>query len=117
MNCLTRTVLICSVFALVAVSLFAQAAATLRGQVLDPSGAAVPGATVTLTGPNNVVKVAQSDNNGAYSVVGLPPGKYIIRVIAAGFDLFEGAIADLPGGRASTFDAKMMVASEKQEVT
>ncbi len=50
-------------------------------------------------------------------MVGLPPGKYTIRVIAAGFDLFEGSIADLPGGRASTFDAKMSVASEKQEVT
>jgi hypothetical protein len=47
----------------------------------------------------------------------LPPGKYTIRVIAAGFDLFEGTINDLPGGRASTFDAKMTVASEKQEVT
>lgn len=98
-------------------ALMAQAPGSLKGTVLDPSGAAVPGATVTLTGPNNVVKVAQSDNNGAYSVVGLPPGKYTIRVIAAGFDLFEGTIADLPGGRASTFDAKMKVASEKQEVT
>jgi hypothetical protein len=98
-------------------ALMAQAPGSLKGSVLDPSGAAVPGATVTLSGPNNVVKVAQSDNNGAYSVVGLPPGKYTIRVIAAGFDLFEGAIADLPGGRVSTFDAKMSVASEKQEVT
>jgi len=53
----------------------------------------------------------------AYSIVGLPPGKYIIRVIAPGFDLFEGNIASLPGGRASTFDAKVSVASEKQEVT
>jgi len=95
----------------------AQAPGSLKGSVLDPSGAAVPGATVTLTGPNGVVKVAQSDNNGAYSVVGLPPGKWTIRVIAAGFDLFEGVINDLPGGRASSFDAKMTVASEKQEVT
>lgn len=107
------------VFLVLALSaaLMAQAPGSLKGSVLDPSGAAVPGATVTLSGPNNVVKVAQSDNNGAYSVVGLPPGKYTIRVIAAGFDLFEGAIADLPGGRVSTFDAKMSVASEKQEVT
>lgn len=107
------------VFLVLAMSaaLMAQAPGSLRGSVLDPSGAAVPGATVTLSGPNNVVKVAQSDNNGVYSVVGLPPGQYTIRVIAAGFDLFEGTIASLPGGRASTFDAKMSVASEKQEVT
>jgi hypothetical protein len=107
------------VFLVLALSaaLMAQAPGSLKGSVLDPSGAAVPGATITLTGPNNVVKVAQSDNNGAYSVVGLPPGQYTIRVIAAGFDLFEGSIASLPGGRVSTFDAKMSVASEKQEVT
>src|ERR1035437_1390448 len=98
-------------------ALMAQVPGSLKGSVLDPSGAAVPGATGTLTGPNNLVKVATSDNNGVYSVVGLPPGQYTIRVIAAGFDLFEGTIASLPGGRASTFDAKMAVASEKQEVT
>lgn len=114
---LKRAVL--GVFLVLAISaaLMAQAPGSLKGNVLDPSGAAVPGATITLTGPNGVVKVAQSDNNGAYSVVGLPPGKWTIRVIAAGFDLFEGTIADLPGGRASNFDAKMTVASEKQEVT
>src|SRR5580700_7577931 len=112
-----RVVLLVLLVLAVSAALMAQTPGSLKGQVLDPSGAAVPGATVTLSGPNGVVKVAQSDNNGAYSVVGLPPGKYTIRVIAAGFDLFEGSIADLPGGRASTFDAKMAVASEKQEVT
>jgi len=112
-----RAVLLVVLVLALSAALMAQTPGSLKGQVLDPSGAAVPGATVTLTGPNGVVKVAQSDNNGLYSVVGLPPGKYTVRVIAAGFDLFEGSIADLPGGRASTFDAKMSVASEKQEVT
>jgi hypothetical protein len=112
-----RVVLLVTLLLLAVSAALAQTPGSLKGQVLDPSGAAVPGATVTLTGPNGVVKVAQSDNNGNYSVVGLPPGKYTVRVIAAGFDLFEGSIADLPGGRASTFDAKMSVASEKQEVT
>src|ERR1700735_1626275 len=112
-----RVVLLVFIMLLAVSAALAQTPGSLKGQVLDPSGAAGPGATVTLTGPNGVVKVAQSDNNGAYSVVGLPPGKYTIRVIAAGFDLFEGSIADLPGGRASTFDTKMSVASEKQEVT
>ncbi len=112
-----RAVLLGFLVLAISAALMAQTPGSLKGNVLDPSGAAVPGATVTLTGPNGVVKVAQTDNNGAYSVVGLPPGKYVVRVIAAGFDLFEGSIADLPGGRVSTFDAKMSVASEKQEVT
>src|SRR5258706_12042648 len=108
-----RAVLFAIFVLAISAALMAQAPGSLKGSVLDPSGAAVPGATVTLSGPNGVVKVATSDNNGAYSVVGLPPGKWTIRVISAGFDLFEGTIADLPGGRASTFDAKMTVASEK----
>lgn len=112
-----RAVLVVFLLLAMSAALMAQVPGSLKGSVLDPSGAAVPGATVTLSGPNNVVKVAQSDNNGLYSVVGLPPGKYTIRVIAAGFDLFEGTIENLPGGRVSTFDAKMAVASEKQEVT
>jgi hypothetical protein len=112
-----RAVLLLFLVLAMSAALMAQVPGSLKGSVLDPSGAAVPGATVTVTGPNNVVKVAQTDKDGAYSIVGLPPGKYIIRVIAPGFDLFEGNIASLPGGRASTFDAKVSVASEKQEVT
>src|SRR5580692_9513174 len=93
-----RAVLLVVLVLALSAALMAQTPGSLKGQVLDPSGAAVPGATVTLTGPNGVVKVAQSDNNGNYSVVGLPPGKYTIRVMVTGFDLFEGAIPDLPGG-------------------
>ena len=50
-------------------SLFAQTA-TLRGQVADDSGALVPGAKVTLTGPNALVKTATSDDKGAYVFAG-----------------------------------------------
>ena len=35
-----------------AMTAFAQAPANLRGQVKDPSGAAIPNASVTVTGPN-----------------------------------------------------------------
>src|SRR5256885_2279140 len=39
---------------------FAQTTGVLRGQVLDPSGASVPKAAITVTGANNVVKAALS---------------------------------------------------------
>ena len=54
-------------------TMFAQNTGTLRGRVLDPSGAGVPGASVTLSGPNNVVQVAQSDATGAFASNPLPP--------------------------------------------
>lgn len=96
--------------------LWAQNTGSLTGQVVDPSGAAVPAVSVTVSGPNNTVKVATSGPDGSYSVIGLPPGQYTIRAGAPGFTLFE-AMADLPAGRASTLNIKLTVAEEKQEVT
>jgi len=46
----------------------AQFNASLRGTVSDPSGAVIPGATVTLTEKNTGQnKVAQSDGSGIYT--------------------------------------------------
>jgi hypothetical protein len=59
--------------------------AALRGQVADDSGALVPGAKITLTGPNGFVKIVTSDNNGAYAVAGLATGEY--HVVASAPDL------------------------------
>jgi hypothetical protein len=98
-------------------ALMAQGPGSIRGQVLDPSGAAVPKATVTVTGPNNVVKVATTDNDGNYAIAGLPAGKYLIRIIAAGFTMLEKPGVDVPAGRPLQFDAKLTVEASKQEVT
>ena len=98
-------------------SLLGQAPASLRGVVTDPSGALVPGATVTLTGPNSFVKAAQSDPAGAYSMAGLPPGSYTVRIGATGFSLFEKTDLDLAAARSATLDIKLSLATEKQEVT
>src|SRR5262245_10178860 len=89
---------------LICAALFAQATAGLRGQVADPSGAAIPNATVTVSGPANTVKVATTDNSGNYSIAGLPPGQYSIRAFATGFTLFEKSGVDLAAGRASALD-------------
>ncbi|MBV8842567.1 MAG: carboxypeptidase regulatory-like domain-containing protein, partial [Bryobacterales bacterium] len=102
---------------LAAASVVAQSTGSLRGQVTDPSGAGIPGATVTLTGPANTVKVASTDQTGAYTIVGLPGGQYTIRVAAPGFTLFEKTDLELNVGRGATLDIPMAVAVEKQEVT
>jgi hypothetical protein len=114
---LNRVVLIFSLALLLCVSLVAQTTGTLRGTVYDPSGALVPKATVTATGPNNLVKVAETDDNGTFSFAGLPAGKYTVRVMAAGFTLVEKTDLDLSAGRALVFDAKLSVEMEKQVVT
>ncbi len=114
-----RLVVLCLVSCLVlsSAALMAQAPGSLRGQVLDPSGAAIPKATVTATGPNGVVKVAQTGDDGSFTIAGLPPGRYTVRILATGFTLVEKTDLDVPSGRAITMDSKMSVATETQEVT
>ncbi len=95
----------------------AQAPATLRGVVTDPSGAAVPGASVSVTGPGGLVRAIETDNTGGYAVNGLPPGSYLIRIGAAGFALFESMPVELTSARATTADARLALAADKQEIT
>jgi hypothetical protein len=103
--------------ALMAAMLVAQPASTLRGKVLDPSGAAVPKASVIVSGPGGTTKVTETNNDGDYSVAGLPPGKYTVRVTAPGFTLYENAAVDIAAGRPATVDVKLTVEVSKQEVT
>ncbi len=65
----------------------AQTATTsLRGTVTDPSGAAVPGATITLTNKANQQQLsATSGANGEYHLQQITPSTYTITVNAAGF--------------------------------
>jgi hypothetical protein len=118
---MNRTKKRCALFvclvALAASAAFAQSTGSLRGQVTDPSGAAVPNASVTVTGPANTVKVASADNSGNYVIVGLPGGAYTIRASAPGFTLFEKMNFDLTTGRGSTLDIPLSVEVSKEQVT
>ncbi len=53
---------------------------------MDPSGALIPGATVTLTNPStNLTKVTQSSTSGTYTFDQILPGEYTVTANAAGF--------------------------------
>jgi hypothetical protein len=71
---------------------FAQSApTTLRVTVVDPSGAVIVGATVTVTGTEETTKAvtvpaAQTSDTGVAVVAGLRPGRYQIEAEFPGFD-------------------------------
>lgn len=67
--------------------LFAQGTTgSLRGQILDPSGAAVSGAEVNVTNQDTGVSLKiQATSAGTYTVPNLIPGVYQITVEAQGF--------------------------------
>jgi hypothetical protein len=61
-------------------------AADLSGTVVDPNGAVVPGATVTVKdSATGLTRTVTADESGAYRFIGLPPSDYEITVEAASF--------------------------------
>ena len=70
-----------------AVATLAQSQATtgnIEGRVTDPNGAAVPGVTVTATNQETALaKSAETDSEGIYRIIFLPPGKYRVTTTAA----------------------------------
>jgi hypothetical protein len=72
--------------ALFANPLFAQTNGEITGHISDPSGAAVPGATINLTNTaTNATRTAVSTVSGDYTFPAVPPGLYAIKVEQAGF--------------------------------
>src|SRR5580692_12171270 len=67
------------------------ATGTLRGQVTDPSGAAIANANVVMTPTaiSSSVITAQANGQGLYEFKGLAAGQYSLTVVAQGFSVYE----------------------------
>ena len=60
--------------------------ATMYGTVTDPTGAAVPNATVTITQTDtNTARALTTKGDGSYSAEFLPVGPYKVVVVMQGF--------------------------------
>ena len=63
--------------------------ATLQGTITDPSGAVIPQAVITVTqDATNTSTTQTSTSSGFYSVGGLEPGVYTVKVSFAGFQTY-----------------------------
>src|ERR1700722_8489318 len=100
-----------------AAGLFAQATGpTLKGQITDPSGAAIPDVTVTATSETGKVTVNQTDHTGNFQMI-LPTGTYTVRGMAKGFATFEKTGVKIEGNSPVTLSARLPIANETQEIT
>jgi len=88
---------------------------SLKGQVLDPSGAVIPGATVILRGASGKPVSVKADALGQYAFEGLKPGSYTLLAGAKGFAAYRVESLDLSASK--TLDIHLEVALEAQEVT
>lgn len=117
---LGRTMSSRSVFTLLFVScaLFAQDRATLTGTISDPSGAAIPGATVkaTNTATNNAGET-KTTTDGIYTIPYLNPGVYNIEVAASGFQTLKRDALVLAVGQRLVLNLTMSVGQSTSEIT
>ena len=92
--------------------------AQVRGLVLDQTGAALPGATVTLLNPSTGIKaVKETDNSGLYVFDYVDPGAYSVTVEAAGFGRFVQENISVQSGGDITVNATLSPGSLQQSVT
>jgi hypothetical protein len=90
----------------------------IEGKVTDPKGAAVAGASVTITEESNDQKfTVLTDSQGRYKVEGLPAGSYTVVVSAIGFSEARKESVKLEEGAAVPVDLRLDIASVEANVT
>src|SRR5579864_3334293 len=111
--------LICAVFAM----FFSWSAAaqqitgSIRGTVVDPTGAAVQGASVSaMQTETTLTRTAITDRSGGYILLELPVGHYRLQVEGKGFQTYirQGIILDV--NETATVPVRLAVGAETQQI-
>ena len=97
--------------------LWSQASLTsLRGTITDPSGALIPGATVTIQDKASALKSTQiANNNGEYVFAQIVPGTYVVTVDSPGFGS-QSKEANILVSQPATINFKLTVQSSTTTV-
>ncbi len=101
-----------------AVNVHAQALyGSLVGNVVDETGAVVPGATVTITQrETNQTREQTTPDNGAYSFPNLAPGTYDVVVTLPGFKTFSSRDITVNIGAIVRVDARLALGTLEESV-
>src|ERR1700678_4114278 len=94
-----------------------QITASIRGTVLDPSGAIVQGATVTAKQTETgLTRTGVTDHQGEYVLVELPIGHYQLEVQARGFQKYLQQGISLDVNQTATVGIQLRLGAESQQV-
>ncbi|MGC4051544.1 MAG: TonB-dependent receptor [Paludibaculum sp.] len=97
---------------LTALCVFAQTPRTqsLSGRVLDPSAAAVPGATVRLYNrDSSFLRTAVADGQGAFRMEDVPAGEFLLEGRTSGLDQASAVNVTVEQGKDLTIDVKLEI--------
>jgi hypothetical protein len=87
------------------------------GAVTDPTGAAIPGATVTVTSvENGLRRSVKADDSGRFSFPQLKPGIYSVKAEADRFEAQQNNSVSAGLGQKQTVDFKLNIASASESI-
>lgn len=89
---------------------------TIRGQVLDPSGALVAGALITLRAGDQTIETALSDQRGEFQFPSIPAGSYSLTVEAGSFRDEERRV-NLAPGQTLTLSIRLKIEVQRQDIS
>jgi hypothetical protein len=92
--------------------------ATVSGAITDPSGAIVPGVSVTIVSQGTGLKrSALTDTAGEYHFAGLPTGNYSLRIEKTGFQSQVREGVELTSAAAVMINSQLAIGDLSQETT
>src|SRR3989442_15735003 len=94
----------------------AGATGTVGGKVVDPLGAVVPEARVTLVQREKVAGVTESDQEGNFVFSPVEVGQYLVRGEAPGFEPQESEIVHLAPDRTLSSRVMLQVGKLRQQI-
>ena len=97
-----------------------QTLGSINGTILDPSGAAVPDATVTVINSQiDLTRTTKSQSSGFFQIFNLPIGTYEVKITHEGFETTDLTGISVQEGSARTVNGTLKVGqvSESVEVT
>jgi hypothetical protein len=111
---IVRCCLALMVIALFACGAFAQSTTdgAIGGTVMDPSGAAIVGASVTVkSSSTNAEQTITTDDTGYYRAAKLQPGSYVVTITASGFANLRAENVIVQVGTLTELSPRLSVAS------
>ncbi|HWS87217.1 MAG TPA: TonB-dependent receptor [Pyrinomonadaceae bacterium] len=117
---LARLAVVCLCLAFATLNARAQSQATtgdIEGRVLDPNGAVVPNATVTARNEaTGFERTANTDGDGNYRIILLPPGTYAVEATAGGFNKVGANAVQVTVGSKTSLDLNLAAGGVKESV-
>src|SRR5215472_9728063 len=88
---------------------------TIKGVLADDSGAPVPAASVIVTGTGGFNKTVQTQADGSYTLAGLKPGPYTVKVTFPGFNPISQQVT-VAAGQTATTPLQLSIQTQKETV-